>query len=294
MPPRFDERLEIRPAAPDDVIRGLLALPFARTAPLAAGDSLEGSVREGEYAVIAAVRGKLTVTAFEQYSLLAPGQALALGTPGGYALQGVSDGVAMTVTLAGELAHRLLGPLLTEGAALFPAGGPAVREAVLALAVLAEEGPTVRGETASAYGYTLLVRLREEQTRPTGGASPVSPLVESAIAVIQEEFPYLEGLDDLAGRLEVSKAHLIRTFTRETGISPAKYITRVKVEYAKLLLREGDASVTYAAEASGFANANYFAKVFRRQTGMTPSQYLETAPSPDRRSPGPPQRHPLW
>ena len=85
-------------------------------------------------------------------------------------------------------------------------------------------------------------------------------------------------MDDLAGRLEISKAHLIRTFTRETGISPARYITRVRIEYAKLLLRDQDASVTYVAEASGFANANYFAKVFRRETGLSPSEYLEGAP----------------
>ena len=68
------------------------------------------------------------------------------------------------------------------------------------------------------------------------------------------------------------------TSARETGISPARYITRVRIEYAKLLLRGEDASITYVAEASGFANANYFAKVFRKETGMSPSEYLEAAP----------------
>lgn len=294
MPPRFDETLEIRPAAPDAVIRGLLALPFARRFSLTVGDSAGGVVGDGEYAVIAAVRGKLTVTAHEQYALLAPGQALALAAPGNYTLQGVTDCAVMTASLAGELAHRLLGPLLTEGAALFPTGAAAVREAVLALAVLEEESPPVSGETASGYAYTMLMKLREGRVRGTDEVSAVSPLVESAIAIIQEEFPYLEGLDDLASRLEVSKAHLIRSFTKETGIPPAKYITRVRVEYAKLLLRDEDASVAYVAEASGFANANYFAKVFRRQTGMSPSEYLESVPQKERRQPRPDRRYPLW
>ena len=293
MPPRLDETQLRRPVAPDDLTRGLLALPFARIDPLAVGDSAGWSVGEGEYAVVAAVRGKLTVAAHRQYALLTAGQALALAAPGSCTLQGVSDCAAMTVALAGELAHRLLGPLLREGAAVFPAGGGAVRETVLALAVLEEEGPAVSGRTASAYAYTLLMKLREGQAREPGEVPSASPLVESAIAVIQEEFPYLEGLDDLAQRLEVSKAHLIRSFTKETGISPAKYITRVRVEYAKLLLRDGEASIAYAAEASGFANANYFAKVFRRQTGMTPSDYLESAPR-QQRPQGPLPRHPLW
>ena len=89
---------------------------------------------------------------------------------------------------------------------------------------------------------------------------------------------YLEGLDELSQRLEISKAHLIRSFMKKTGVSPGKYLTRVRIEYAKLLLQDEDASVTYAAEASGFANANYFAKVFRKETGMSPSEYLETIP----------------
>ena len=47
------------------------------------------------------------------------------------------------------------------------------------------------------------------------------------------------------------------------------------------------------AEASGFANANYFAKVFRRETGMAPSEYLESLPRQERTVP--PKRDPfLW
>ena len=47
------------------------------------------------------------------------------------------------------------------------------------------------------------------------------------------------------------------------------------------------------AEASGFANANYFAKVFRRETGMSPSDYMESLPRQDRR--GLPKGDPfLW
>ena len=102
----------------------------------------------------------------------------------------------------------------------------------------------------------------------------------------------MEGVDELAERLEVSKPHLIRAFTRQTGIPPGKYITKVRIEYAKLLLSSEEASVTYAAEASGFANANYFAKVFRRETGMSPSEFLESAPR--RREPGRHPGPPVW
>ena len=293
MPPHLNQTLEIRPTAPDDLVRGLLALPFAQVRPLRTGDSVGGCAREGEFALVAAVKGQLTFTSHQQYALLVPGQALALHAAGSYTVQAVSDCLCMTVLLRGELAGRLLSPLMAEGVALFPSGAGAVREAVLALSVLEESSP-VGGGMASSYAYSLLMKLRSGPVREAGEVSSVSHLVEGAIAIIQEDFPYLEGLDDLAGRLEISKAHLIRTFTRETGISPAKYITRVRVEYAKLLLQDEDTSIIYVAEASGFANANYFAKVFRRETGMSPSEYLESLPQRTGHRERRQDRHPVW
>ena len=57
------------------------------------------------------------------------------------------------------------------------------------------------------------------------------------------------------------------------------------MEYAKQLLQGEDPSITYVAEAAGFASANYFAKVFRRETGMSPGEYVETLPREERKRP---------
>ncbi len=122
----------------------------------------------------------------------------------------------------------------------------------------------------------MLMKLLRLQA--AGSPSGYSLLIETAIGIIDEEFAYLEGLDDLAQRLEVSKPHLIRTFTREVGISPGKYITRARITYAKLLLSEPDMSIAFAAEAAGFAGSNYFAKVFRRETGLSPTEFQQSVP----------------
>ena len=275
MPPRQTEKRDLRPAAPDKSVQGLLALSLAQVRPLEPGEQLTGYGRTGDYILAAAVQGGLTVSAYGQYALLDPGQAFLLESPGEYALQAVSRGLCMLVRLQGELVPRLLEGRLSEGSALFSGGAAPVREAVLSLAVREEEGQG-SGAEASALAYALLLRLRAlpRQREETLG----SPLVEAALGIIQEEFPFLEGVEELAQRLEVSSAHLSRAFSKKTGVSPGKYITRVRVEYAKLLLRDPDTTVTYVAEASGFANANYFAKVFHRETGMSPSEYLESAP----------------
>ena len=76
MPPRQNESYVIKPAAPDTSVRGLLVLPFAQTLPLSVGDLYSGCGREGDYTLIAAVRGSLTVTSHTQYFLLEAGQVL--------------------------------------------------------------------------------------------------------------------------------------------------------------------------------------------------------------------------
>lgn len=278
MPPRANEKRDIRPAAPDPTIQELLTLPLVRFLPLSAGDRLTGYGQTGDYVLAAAVKGNLTVSAYDHYALLDTGQAFLLKEPGNYTIQAVSDGVYLLLLLRGGLISQLLSVCLNRGSALFHAGAAAVREAALSLAVLEDERGPAPGETASALAYTMLLKLRALPERPRTDAA--SPLVEAAAAIIQEEFPFLEGVDELAERLEVSAAHLGRVFTKKIGISPGKYITRVRIEYAKLLLRDPDTTISYVAEASGFANANYFAKVFRRETGMSPSEYLEGSPGP--------------
>ncbi|MDE6456915.1 MAG: helix-turn-helix transcriptional regulator [Dysosmobacter sp.] len=276
MSPRANEKRDIRPAAPDPAVQSLLTLPLLRILPLSAGDRITGYGRTGDYILPAAVQGNLTVSAYDHYALLDPGQAYLLAEPGEYTLQAVTGGLCFLLQLRGELAPRLLEERLAKKSTLFHGGAAAVREAAMSLAVLEDEQGEAPGETASALAYAMLLKLRALPVtfRPDAG----SPLVEAAVAVIQEEFPFLEGVDELAERLEVSAAHLGRVFTKKIGVSPGKYITRVRIEYAKLLLRDPDATITYVAEASGFANANYFAKVFRRETGLSPTEYLAGAP----------------
>lgn len=278
---------EIRPTPPDPALEGLLTLSSARILPLASGGSFTGYAGDWCCCLVAVTQGALTVSSYARNDVLAQGQALALCQSGEFTLQSVGDSVCAMVTLRGELPGRLLDGRLEDAVAFFPKGGGAVREAALALSVLEDERPPVSGTCASAYAYTMLTNLISGPTALPEKESEglFSPLVEAAVGIIQEEFPFLEGLDELAQRLEVSKAHLIRCFTKQTGVSPGRYITHLRVEYAKLLLRGEDPSITYVAEASGFANANYFAKVFRRETGISPSEYIESLPRQEGKQP---------
>jgi len=99
-------------------------------------------------------------------------------------------------------------------------------------------------------------------------------LVKDAISLIECNYAFLYGIDDLAAQLEVTKPHLIRTFTASAGISPGKYLTRIRIYHAQLLLSSGsDTPMEMVAGACGYSCANYFSKVFKKHTGLTPTEY---------------------
>ena len=59
------------------------------------------------------------------------------------------------------------------------------------------------------------------------------------------------------------------------GVSLSKYITDKKIQYACRVLAETDDSIQSICERLDFTSANYFYTYFKKNTGMTPSQYQE-------------------
>lgn len=103
-------------------------------------------------------------------------------------------------------------------------------------------------------------------------------LVQDAIFIIESRYAFLDGIDDLSHRLEISKPHLIRVFSRSCGCSPGQYLIAVRLEHAKKMLRaDSPVPLEIIATASGYSNANYFAKAFKKHTGITPSAYATSA-----------------
>ena len=98
-------------------------------------------------------------------------------------------------------------------------------------------------------------------------------LVQEAAALMQKEYAHYSGVEEFSARLGVSKEHLIRSFSAAMGISPGKYLVRIRLENACRYLRGRDYPVELVAGLCGFSGGNYFDKVFRRTYGMTPLQY---------------------
>lgn len=82
-------------------------------------------------------------------------------------------------------------------------------------------------------------------------------------------------ISDVAAHVHVSEPTLQTLFREELGISAGEYFTRLRVARARDWLRATDASVTDVAMTLGFSSSQYFATVFRKYTGMSPTTYRQ-------------------
>ena len=78
---------------------------------------------------------------------------------------------------------------------------------------------------------------------------------------------------DLARHVNMAEDYLTSCFHKEVGMAPIAYLNRYRVNQAKLLLKQGEASITDIALAVGFVDRGYFSRVFRREVGMSPEAY---------------------
>ncbi len=119
---------------------------------------------------------------------------------------------------------------------------------------------------ARKYAYT------PEGAKSSSPALPGFKLRQITDALNQclaEEFSLTE-LAEMAG---LSKYHFCRLFKEATGVSPSQYHLNLRMDAARRLLRESDASVVNISLEVGYNNPSRFAQLFHRETGMTPSEY---------------------
>ncbi|WP_404331692.1 helix-turn-helix transcriptional regulator [Mesobacillus maritimus] len=105
--------------------------------------------------------------------------------------------------------------------------------------------------------------------------SAYHPIVKKAVDYIQFNLETPLTLNQIADAIHVNPTHLSRKFKEETGKTPIEYIHHKRIEAAKLYLYRGNQTITDIAFLVGFNDVNYFTRVFKKITGVTPTQYMK-------------------
>ncbi len=133
------------------------------------------------------------------------------------------------------------------------------------------EGARLKKYEDGEFLYSFLCALLRELEHPSEkGAGSIS---KRADEIMNSRYGELNGVEEVAERLGISFSHLSRTFKQETGISPVVRLTQIRIQNAMKDLLSTEEKIERIAEKNGFTNGNYFCKVFRKLTGLSPGEY---------------------
>ncbi|ASY65240.1 Transcriptional regulator, AraC family (plasmid) [Sinorhizobium sojae CCBAU 05684] len=130
---------------------------------------------------------------------------------------------------------------------------------------------------ASAIAYEAAMALYDD----VFGSHPVfseefrrmQHVIDYILANLEKPLP-VEELSRISG---LSRAHFSRVFAASEGMPPAEFVLQKRLQRAvKLLTKTADLPVKEVAILSGFEDPNYFAKVFRRVFGASPTEFRTT------------------
>lgn len=98
--------------------------------------------------------------------------------------------------------------------------------------------------------------------------------------IVRETYEYINAhyrtdcsLEVLASAVNASPNHLRTVFEQNVGMTPAEYVRQKRVKKAQKLIMVGELSLLEIALETGFCSQSHFAKVFKEQTGKTPTLY---------------------
>lgn len=111
-----------------------------------------------------------------------------------------------------------------------------------------------------------IITKREEKSSST---------IEMAKEYIRNNFSKDISLDDVSRSVNISSYYFSKIFKEETGENFIEYLTAVRIEKAKELLNNSDCSMKEICALCGYSDPNYFSRSFKKNVGVTPTEYKE-------------------
>lgn len=176
--------------------------------------------------------------------------------------------------------RNLLAQIVREGqqAFEFPFGHPLVRR---------PDAPVGSEQMIQSYLEILLVRLlrksaqAEAETPLSTGAKEksVHDLTNRVMNYMEQHIDAQLTLNEISQVFCVGKTQLKDLFKKHTTYTLMEYFAKLKIDQAKILIREETYNFTEISRKLGFSSVHYFSKAFKKATLMSPSEYARTVKS---------------
>jgi two-component system, response regulator YesN len=99
--------------------------------------------------------------------------------------------------------------------------------------------------------------------------------IQSAVQYIQLHYNECLTLKNISDKVYLSPSYFSKSFKEEIGMTFVEYLSWIRVQKAKNMLRMTSLPIDFIANNTGFANSSYFATTFKKIEGKTPTQYRE-------------------
>lgn len=95
--------------------------------------------------------------------------------------------------------------------------------------------------------------------------------LQSIINIIEQEPEF--GLQQLSVEMNMSKTTLYRRIKSITGLSPIDFIKKARMKRARMMLLNKSINISETAYTTGFSDPKYFSRCFKKEFGLTPTEY---------------------
>lgn len=108
-----------------------------------------------------------------------------------------------------------------------------------------------------------------------------NPLTSKVIEILTNHVYGRVTVESISAQLGFSRAHIASVFKQDTGKTMTEYLTSLKISEAKYLIRKGHYTISQISDFLCFDNPHYFCRVFKKETKLTPTQYILSVSYPD-------------
>ncbi|QGQ96376.1 response regulator [Paenibacillus psychroresistens] len=120
---------------------------------------------------------------------------------------------------------------------------------------------------------TLLTIIIQKMVELMNAQKPTHKTIEHVMALIKEKYMTNLTLKSIAEEVFISPSHLSTLFRQEMGINFLDCLHQFRIEKAKQLLKEENGKIYIIAKQVGYYDESHFVRMFKKWTGMLPSQY---------------------